>query len=456
MTMRVTPAARARATTASTSPAKSGKSRWQWLSTSVGGHRICAAAAADQAARGKRLLRRRVDLSKVSRITWAGSRCTARAWSTRAPSRAAGSAQSRACAGRRRQPGHRRRLGARDGGDGAAGAGRARRASASRIRLERQRRSAPGVAPGAGLGERDGAAAVERRRGGEERRRSRRRARRRRPPPAAAPRRPSRRPARPGRGGPRRRGAGGGERARRRSSAPSGRQAQHAAARADGRQQPRRLVADEQERRARRRLLEDLQERVGGGVVQLVGGVDDRDPPAAVGGGELEEALERPHLVDGDRGLQPLAPCRPRAGGRGRAAGGRARRPGGRPASAGAMCQAAAGAARQQVAGDAPGERRLADAARAGDQPAVMRPPGGERRQELRLRRPCPKSAAVSRGCGAPGSRSGSSGARLTAAPRRIVRHLPGHGGGYAGRHRLWQAIARSASSGLPRDGAAA
>src|SRR5262249_4593352 len=36
VTMRVIPAARARATTASSSPAKSGKSRWQWLSISIG------------------------------------------------------------------------------------------------------------------------------------------------------------------------------------------------------------------------------------------------------------------------------------------------------------------------------------------------------------------------------------------------------------------------------------
>src|SRR5215471_18554829 len=35
VTMRAMPAARARATTASSSPAKSGKSRWQWLSTNV-------------------------------------------------------------------------------------------------------------------------------------------------------------------------------------------------------------------------------------------------------------------------------------------------------------------------------------------------------------------------------------------------------------------------------------
>src|SRR5262249_47551863 len=36
VTMHAIPAARARAITASSSPAKSGKSRWQWLSISIG------------------------------------------------------------------------------------------------------------------------------------------------------------------------------------------------------------------------------------------------------------------------------------------------------------------------------------------------------------------------------------------------------------------------------------
>ena len=38
------------------------------------------------------------------------------------------------------------------------------------------------------------------------------------------------------------------------------------------------------------RLLQELQQGVGGVGVQLVGGVDDGDAPAAVGGRELEEA----------------------------------------------------------------------------------------------------------------------------------------------------------------------
>src|SRR5262245_36612657 len=55
VTMRAMPDARARVTTASSSPAKSGKSRWQWLSTNVnaGGKRwfsamFCGMWAGDQ------------------------------------------------------------------------------------------------------------------------------------------------------------------------------------------------------------------------------------------------------------------------------------------------------------------------------------------------------------------------------------------------------------------------
>src|SRR5262249_11203448 len=46
VTMRPTPAACARATTASSSPAKSGKSRWQWLSISMRYARDCGRRAA--------------------------------------------------------------------------------------------------------------------------------------------------------------------------------------------------------------------------------------------------------------------------------------------------------------------------------------------------------------------------------------------------------------------------
>ena len=43
------------------------------------------------------------------------------------------------------------------------------------------------------------------------------------------------------------------------------------------------------------------------------------------------------------------------------------------------------GAAGDEVAGDAPGERRLADAARAGDEPGVVQPAGGGGVEEARL-----------------------------------------------------------------------
>src|SRR5262249_35814997 len=52
VTMRAIPAARARATTASSSPAKSGKSRWQWLSTSMVGNGKFLGETACDAVRG--------------------------------------------------------------------------------------------------------------------------------------------------------------------------------------------------------------------------------------------------------------------------------------------------------------------------------------------------------------------------------------------------------------------
>ena len=63
VTMRVTPAAAARATTASISPAKSGKSRWQWLSTRAGGG-IGLWGSEGSGSVGPRLGGRRVDLQE--------------------------------------------------------------------------------------------------------------------------------------------------------------------------------------------------------------------------------------------------------------------------------------------------------------------------------------------------------------------------------------------------------
>ena len=132
------------------------------------------------------------------------------------------------------------------------------------------------------------------------------------------------------------------------------------------------------------RLLEDLEERVGGGGVELVGGVDDGDAAAAVGGAEVEEAGERADLVDGDGGAQALGLVVP-----GAAAEEELRRgEGGEPAEdrvARRHVEGRGGLAGDQVAGDAPGEGGLAGAGRAGDRPGVVQPAGGGGFEEARL-----------------------------------------------------------------------
>ena len=191
-------------------------------------------------------------------------------------------------------------------------------------------------------------------------------------------------------------------------------------------------MADEEQDGAGRRLLEDLQERVGGGAVQLVGGVDDRDAPAAVGGGELEEALERADLVDGDGGAQALGLVVP-----GAAAEEELRR-----GEGGELAED------RVVAGHVEGRARRSPATRwrAMRQASVALPtPRGPVISQAWCRRPVaaasrkrasaaswPKRTAVSRGCGAPGRRSGSSGAALMRATARgdAGRDLVGGAGG--------------------------
>ena len=72
-------------------------------------------------------------------------------------------------------------------------------------------------------------------------------------------------------------------------------------------------MADDQEQRARRRLLEHLQERIGGARIHVVGGIDDRDPPAGLAAGRAEEGDGAADLVDGQLGPVALLVRRPRA-----------------------------------------------------------------------------------------------------------------------------------------------
>src|SRR5579872_6919366 len=79
VTMRPTPAASARATMPSRSSAKSGKSRWQWLSISIGSRLLCGARF-DIAREHRRRLRKnrarlnaRLERGKVSRADFVGN-----------------------------------------------------------------------------------------------------------------------------------------------------------------------------------------------------------------------------------------------------------------------------------------------------------------------------------------------------------------------------------------------
>ena len=183
------------------------------------------------------------------------------------------------------------------------------------------------------------------------------------------------------------------------------RQDEPAAAAAQGRRNAAGDVRHQQQQAARRRLLDDLQHRVGGVAVHLVGGVDDGDAPAAFGRGEREEAPHPPRVVDDDlradgAGLAARVGGALDgeqvgvAGGR-RPAKDRMRRVEVKRALPFPAARRRAAAARQHVAREAIGQRRLADAARPADQPGVGQPPGGEGARERVLRRFVPGEARI-------------------------------------------------------------
>ncbi len=92
--------------------------------------------------------------------------------------------------------------------------------------------------------------------------------------------------------------------ARATSSAASGAQREPAAARADGREEAAGRVAHHQQQGLGGRLLQDFQQRVGAGGVQFVGAVDDADAPAPLARGRAEKADRAPHVIDRDLGAQ--------------------------------------------------------------------------------------------------------------------------------------------------------
>ena len=160
----------------------------------------------------------------------------------------------------------------------------------------------------------------------------------------------------------------------------SGEQSELHAARQDGARQGARALADQEHDRAGRRLLQQLQERIGTGWVELVRRVDDQHLEAVTGGRGVQRQVGVADLVDGDVA--------------GKLAGLRVERPlqdlqvGMRPVRDHAedrMVGLGSGAlvvgAGEQAAGEAVGERGLADAARAAQQPGMRQAaalPGAE------------------------------------------------------------------------------
>ncbi len=62
-------------------------------------------------------------------------------------------------------------------------------------------------------------------------------------------------------------------------------------------------MGQHQEQRSFRRLLENFQDCVGSIAIEVIGGIDDDDPPIAGPRRLREEFAGPPHLVDGDGAL---------------------------------------------------------------------------------------------------------------------------------------------------------
>ena len=158
-------------------------------------------------------------------------------------------------------------------------------------------------------------------------------------------------------------------------------QRQFSAARLDGRQHPRRRVADQKEQRLPRRLLENFQQRVGCVGIQLVDGIDDADPPSFHRRGRTEERDRLARLVDRDDGAhhalvveRALERQQSAMGAGGDMASHRMRRIDLQRFGALHLgCQRIA--MREHEPRHPIGQRRLADALRAADQPGMRNPP---------------------------------------------------------------------------------
>ena len=127
-----------------------------------------------------------------------------------------------------------------------------------------------------------------------------------------------------------------------------------------------------------RRLLNHFEQGVGAVAIQVLGRIHDRDPPAAEGGGELEDLQPLPHGVDRNLAREPLRRALPLAADERKIGMGEPReKP--RRLMSGLDMEVARLTDRlrgrigvgEHEAGEPPGERRLADPLPAPDQPGV-------------------------------------------------------------------------------------
>ena len=187
-------------------------------------------------------------------------------------------------------------------------------------------------------------------------------------------------------------------------------QHQAAAARADGRQHAARRMADQQKQRARRRLLQHLEQRIGAGAVELVDRIDDGDAPAALARGRAEErhacaGHRRPRMSGAQLAVLSLSDALQH-----QQIAVRLRRRCGAPPDGRRRPRAIVAVLhrrrrrigmRQHEARHPIGQRRLADAALAADQPGMRHAPAaiGVEQRLLGLGM-AEQVAASARGCG--------------------------------------------------------
>ena len=201
------------------------------------------------------------------------------------------------------------------------------------------------------------------------------------------------------------------------------RQGQFAAAAAQRRRNQTGDMRHQQQQRPRRGFFDDFQHRVRRIVVHLVGGVDHGDPPAALRGFQREEVAQRPRVVDDDAAAHPVG-LAARVGGAldGGEVGMARRRNAAEDRTIGSHAEAAVARRlpRQHVTGEPIGQSRLADPARAGEQPGMVKRPAGEGARQGRFGRPVPEETRVGAGRGT------GAGVSHRAAPQpRALRRRP-------------------------------